>query len=237
MLTDCLARRMSSKLLTRFRPLRRRVASHRCDTRARRPGCRPHHTPGHARGACGQSADRHAMCSCHLTALVPPFGKSVRVFLKIRHWRVARNRAPRPPRLNSLGVACGMYAGQARRRRPRPRFSGQARPVCVPQGVHPAAAPPPPAARERLPSSPPARRASPRLAPTPFELTSAAAGSSAEQARQLAPGLGRGGDVTYPFYARPWVLGENFNRSVPRTSLSVNEYMFAISQRHREAVR
>ena len=52
-----------------------------------------------------------------------------------------------------------------------------------------------------------------------------------------APALGRGGAASCCWIPRPRSFGEAVELELPRTYVGVNEYLYALSRRHPQAVR
>ena len=63
------------------------------------------------------------------------------------------------------------------------------------------------------------------------------AASPTKRARVAAPALGRGGSGSVTWLPRPTSYSATVQLDVPRLAVGVNEYLYALSLRHPEAVR
>ena len=61
--------------------------------------------------------------------------------------------------------------------------------------------------------------------------------SSTKLLKVSAPALGRGGAASCCWIPRPRSFGEAVELDLPRTYVGVNEYLYALSRRHPQAVR
>ena len=63
------------------------------------------------------------------------------------------------------------------------------------------------------------------------------ASSPTKLAKIRAPAVGRSGEATYCWIPRPALYGDAVECSPPRSAVGINEYIYALSQRHPDAVR